>query len=232
MTLFANIPAPIARYLLGQLHKALPPPSDDDPNALEMRNIAAQVSIARLAPMNTAEAQLAVHAVACEMHAQDALQDAVRHQLDVKVRGQCRAQSALMIRQAMQVRKELRMMQDIRHAAEQRRQEEIEAAEREAAATAEQTDEVVSPPFMRRLAHRRQTGMDRPKYQNMRQNPTKRSIETESGAAGPVHLGGGHLGGVHLEGTRTNPAPLTAFTPVTSMGDGPHSPDLAAGGVA
>jgi activator of HSP90 ATPase len=108
--------------------------------------------------MNTAEALLAVHAIACEAHASSALREAVLHHQDIRLVGQARAQSALMIREAMQVRKELRVMQEERRSAEHAHQQRVEAEEREAEESLRRADETALAPFMRRLAQRQRDG--------------------------------------------------------------------------
>jgi len=118
MSLFATIPASLTRFILGQLHRALPPLRDDMAEERELRDLVAKVAIARLTPMNTAEALLAVQAVAAEAHASDCLQSVGQFRDDFARVAQCRAQSALMIRQAMQLRKELRLVQEERRTAE------------------------------------------------------------------------------------------------------------------
>lgn len=135
MTLFSTIPAPLTRFILGELYLALPGLAEEPEDTREIRKLAAMAAIARLTPMNTGEAMLAVQAVASEMHATGALQEAVLHRGDIRVVAQCRAQSAMMTRQAMQIRKELRIVQEARRGAEdwQAAKDRAEAAEREAA---------------------------------------------------------------------------------------------------
>ena len=182
MTIFATIPASLTRFILGQLYDSLPPPPNQDPDTIEVRNQIAQAAIARLTPMNTAEALLAVHAIASEAHASAALREAVLHRDDMRVVGQCRAQSALMIREAMQVRKELRAMQAIRREAEHQHQQQVEAAEREAAERTQNADETTPAPFMRRLAQRRLAEAARNASHDMGQTPSNRSVRLNQGS--------------------------------------------------
>lgn len=182
MTLFPTIPASLTRFILGHLYDALPPPPDQDPETLDARNQVALAAIVRLTPMNTAEALLAVHAIASEAHAGSALREAVLHREDIKVVGQCRAQSAMMIRQAMQVRKELRAMQEVRREAEDEQQQRIEAAEREAEDAALRADEAAPAPFMRRLAQRRQAATKPGASHATGQSPNIRSVRLDRGS--------------------------------------------------
>lgn len=184
MTIFATIPASLTRFILGQLHGALPMVPDQDPDTLEARNQVALAAIVRLTPMNTAEALLAVHAIACEAHASSALREAVSHREDIRVVGQCRAQSALMIREAMQVRKELRAMQAERRSAEHEHQQRIEAEEREAEEGLRRADEPAPAPFMRRLAQRRRDGNQPKMSHDKGQNPNIKSMRLDHGSEG------------------------------------------------
>lgn len=160
--LFSDFPPSLARFIRSRLHRALPPPFEDTHEAWEDRNLAAMAAIARLTPMNTGEALLAVQAIAAEAHASDVLESASQHRDDVQLAAKFRAQSAQMIRQAMQVRKELRITQAERREAERWHAEEMEreAARGEPAA---QPDTVP------------------PSSQTMGQNPTTRSYETDLG---------------------------------------------------
>ncbi len=124
--LFTDFPPSLVRFIRSRLHRALPPPFEDTQEALEDRNLAAMAAIARLTPMNTGEALLAVLAIAAEAHASDVLESASQHRDDFQLAAKLRAQSALMIRQAMQVRKELRITQAERREAERWHAEEME----------------------------------------------------------------------------------------------------------
>lgn len=188
MTIFATIPTSLMRFILGQLYSALPPVPGQDPDTLEARNQVALAAIARLTPMNTAEALLAVHAIACEAHASSALREAVLHHQDIRLVGQARAQSALMIREAMQVRKELRVMQEERRSAEHAHQQRIEAEEREAEEALRRADETAPAPFMRRLAQR-QRDENQPKMSHDKGiNTNTKSMRLNQGSKGvPAH---------------------------------------------
>lgn len=182
MTLVTTLPAPLQRFVLGQLYKALPPAPDDTPETLTARNDIALLAIASLTPMNTAEALLAVQAIASEAHALSALHEANRYHHDPTAVRQSRAQSAMMTRQGAQARKELRIMQEERRDAERQRQADIAAAENEAEDSARQADEAMVVPFMRRLGQRRR---DAGKSHVMGQNPTTRSHEMDSRQSRP-----------------------------------------------
>lgn len=179
---FSTIPAPLARFIHGKLFRSLPPPPDDTPETLEARNLLALASIARLAPMNAAEAELAVQAVAVEVHANDALQSASQNAGDDRKVAQGRAQSAMMTRQAVQLRKILRMMQEDRREAEWHDQ-----MRREAEDAAAQAANVEPPAEQAMVAaagvEATRAGSDRNADHGsrvMKQNPMKRILETKS----------------------------------------------------
>lgn len=175
MSLFTAIPQPLSRFIRSQLRRSLPPAVMDAPEDLEVQELVAEAAIARLAPANTAEALLAVQAVAAEAHASDALQAVHQYRDDFRRVGQCRAQSALMIRQSMALRRELRAVQEIRLEA-LRQQEEVMEAAALAAAMAGDTGEAASGP---RESVGPETDDSAPdESQNTRQNPTPRSRET------------------------------------------------------
>ncbi len=102
-----KIPALTARYLRRELYSLLPPPADADPETIEARDVVAGAMIARLGPNNTAEGHLAVQAVGAQMQATDCLRAAIEFRDDFKKAAQCRAQAALMMRQAAQALKQL-----------------------------------------------------------------------------------------------------------------------------
>lgn len=108
---FPTIPEQLARYLLARLYRDLPPPSDDRPETRQVRDMLAMAGIARLGPANATEGELAVYAIVCRAHAADCLAAVNECGDDVRRASQCRAQSALMMRQAAQAVRELRSMQ-------------------------------------------------------------------------------------------------------------------------
>jgi hypothetical protein len=122
-----------------------------------------------------------------------------------------------MIRQAMQVRRELRRMQEDRQAAEDQRQREIEAAEREAAEMARDADETMPPPFMRRLAQLRQREVRREMSGKLRQSLPPRSHETGLGVSDGLGSGGDPGAGV-----------LSSSVSAVRLSDGPKSAGSAA----
>jgi len=184
MSLFATIPQPLSRFILSQLRRSLPPAVMDTAEELEVRELVAQAAIARLAPANTGEALLAVQAIAAEAHASDALQSVHQHRDDFRRVAQCRAQSALMIRQGMALRKELRAVQAIRLDALREHEEAMEAAALAAAiagdaeATREDSAEQQDP------ADAGLEGATPDNSQTVRQIPTVRSRETHSRLVG------------------------------------------------
>ena len=132
-----KMPRWIAQYLACELLTALPPPRDDRPETREARDVVAMAMIARLGPNNTAEAALAVQAVATQVQATDCLRAAIEFRDDFKKAMQCRAQSALMMRQSAQALKELRTLQATQEILLAQREREEEAKARQEAASAE-----------------------------------------------------------------------------------------------
>ncbi len=133
-----QVPQHIGAHIMAQLYRALPPlPAAATPETREAREVIAMASIARLCPVNTAEARLAVQAVAAQAHATDCLEAVSEHYDDFRKVVQCRAQSALMMRQSAQALRELRELQDCRLGALARKLAEIEAERRRAEDEAE-----------------------------------------------------------------------------------------------
>jgi hypothetical protein len=114
MSHFPSIPPRLSRFILAQLCASLPPPPDDDPDTREARDLIAMTAITRLGPANAAEATLAVNAIAAQAHATDCLRAATHHHDDFRKAAQCRAQSAMMMRQAALALRELRTLQETR----------------------------------------------------------------------------------------------------------------------
>lgn len=187
MSLFATFPPSLRRAIECELHEALPPPLDDTPEEREIRDLVAMAAIARLTPMNVGEALLAAQAIAAEAHARQALQLAGRHRDDFQRVAQCRAQSAMMSRQATQLRKTLRSVQEERRWAEYLHQQDLKTAEtaraEEAPPDAKPDAEIRRPAWdWLRETRRRQSHV-------MGQNPVHRFHETESripGVASPT----------------------------------------------
>jgi len=133
MTPFPKVPDRCASYLLANLYDSLPPPIDPRPETRETRDLIAMMSLAKLGPANTLEAQLAANAVLAQAMSLDAMAEATENRGDFKRVMQCRAQAALMMRQSAQAMRELRILQQTRermHA--HRRAEEEEDARRSA----------------------------------------------------------------------------------------------------
>ena len=164
------------------MHEGLPPPLDDTPEEREIRDLVAMAAVARLTPMNMGEALLATQAIAVEAHARQALQLAGRHRDDFQRVAQCRAQSAMMSRQATQLRKTLRSVQEERRWAEYLHQQDLQAAE---TARAEE-----APPDAKPDAEMRRPSWDwlhetrRQQSHVMGQNPAQRPYETQSRISG------------------------------------------------
>lgn len=129
---FPKMPDNINAFITAQLYRALPPPPDERAETQRDRDLIAMASVIRLCPATTSEAQLAVHAVAAQAHATQCLEAINQHRDDFTKAAQCRAQSALMMRQAAQALKELRILQDDRAARTAYRLAEIEAEAKQA----------------------------------------------------------------------------------------------------
>lgn len=118
VSLFPTIPTSLVNFLHHHLYQALPPVPDETPEQQAERQLVFMSGVVRLAPMNTGEALLAVHAIAAEAHAMDAMKALHRAAGDPTRERQYRSQSCSMMRQAAQARRELLRMQAIRHEAE------------------------------------------------------------------------------------------------------------------
>ena len=145
MSIFPSIPRQLSCFITRELYLALPPPHDDTPETLEARDLTATAAVVRLGPANTAEAMLAVQAVATQYHAIQALQSVARCRDDFKRVGQCRAQSAAMMRQAATALRELRALQEARLTLLAIRQAELDAAQEQEAAASRQEDAAAEP---------------------------------------------------------------------------------------
>lgn len=132
-----KVPERLASYILAELYRGLPPPIEACAEATEVRDLVAMASVAKLAPMNTAEARLAVNAVAAQAHAIDALASAGQYHDDFKRVMQCRSQAAMMMRLSAVATRELRTMQEIRETLMARKWAEDEAEARRSAAEAD-----------------------------------------------------------------------------------------------
>ncbi len=181
MSLFATFPPPLRRFIEREVHAALPPPFDDTQEERDIRDLVAMAAVARLTPMNMGEALLATQAIAAEAHARQALQSAGRHRDDFRLVAQCRAQSAMMTRQATQLRKTLRSVQEERRWAEYLHQQDLQAAE---TAREEEAPDAKPDAEMRRPAWDWLDETRRRQSRGMGQNPDYRSYETKSGISG------------------------------------------------
>ncbi len=142
-----RLPERLSCFIVAQLYRSLPPPADKSPEGRETRDVVAMAAVRRYGPANTAEALVAVQAVAAQAYAADCLAAAGEHYDDFRKATQCRAQSAVMMRQMATALKELRILQEERFAVEARQEAEERARQRQEALEAEATaDEMTDTP--------------------------------------------------------------------------------------
>lgn len=153
MTPFPKVPDHLASYILAELYRSLPPPLDGRPETREARDLVAMTSIANLGPATTLEAQLATNAVIAQALSRDALIEAREKRGDFKVVMQCRAQSALMMRQSAQAMRELRLVQRMREIVQAEKRADEEAEARRSVAQAEALRAVAEREARRTNAH-------------------------------------------------------------------------------
>jgi len=182
MSIFPSIPPKLSSYITRQLYLALPPPPDDTPETLEARDLTATAAVARLGPANTAEALLAVQAVAAQQHASDALQSVTHYRNDFKRVGQCRAQSAAMMRQAATALRELRTLQETRLALLAIQQAERDAAREQAEAAEPEPEAVFASPGLANFPQAWRNEVKRRQSHGMGLRFTHRYAETHPGS--------------------------------------------------
>jgi hypothetical protein len=119
MSTIPNVPDTLARYIYAQLCIMLPPPHENTPEAIQLRDERAAIAVAHLLPANAAEAEVAVQIVAAQFHARDALGTAACPGLEEERIQRCRAQAARMIREANSSIRILLRMQTERAKAEE-----------------------------------------------------------------------------------------------------------------
>jgi hypothetical protein len=100
MQAIPNVSDTIARAIYADLLTGLPPPPDDTPEAIELRNQRAATDLAHLLPENAAEAAVAAQVVSAQFQARDALRAAARAANDPAEVRRCRAQASSMMRAA------------------------------------------------------------------------------------------------------------------------------------
>jgi hypothetical protein len=122
------LPRDIYWRVVHDLHRALPPPDTDDPEADAIRMRAAIAEVACLVPANAVEARLAADFVAANACAMQALQQSQDPGREFKQVTQCRAQAASMFRQTQGLLRTLLRLQAVR----EKREANAAALDREA----------------------------------------------------------------------------------------------------
>jgi hypothetical protein len=104
------------RHVACFLSASLPPPPDDTPDALSVRDMAARAALDALQPANALEAMLAAQFVAACMQALDCLRLANLPDTAPAANLKCKAQAVSMMRQSQAALRALARMQDAREA--------------------------------------------------------------------------------------------------------------------
>jgi hypothetical protein len=117
--------------IVHDLHRSLPPPPTDDPDACARRDRAAIAEVAAMLPGNAEEASLAAQYVATKAYALHCLQAARDHPGDIACLLKCTAQAARMTREERGLRTLLQRLQA------ERRKREANAAATDSAAWVE-----------------------------------------------------------------------------------------------
>ena len=115
---FSHLSPAVARQALHSLLALLPPSVPDTAEERDSRDAAAVEAVASLAPANAIEARLAVQIAGADAHAADCLRLAMRPGIDPDEMRRCRAQAAMMMRQAQSGVRTLQRMQAVREKAE------------------------------------------------------------------------------------------------------------------
>src|SRR5450432_1079324 len=93
----------------------LPPPLDDSPEALRVRNHAAVAKVAALLPVNANEADLAAQCIAARAQAEEMLRLLRHHAGDIGLVMRLNAQYGSMVRTSLSVHGRLMRVQALRH---------------------------------------------------------------------------------------------------------------------
>jgi hypothetical protein len=131
-------------HLVHTLSLSLPPPPDDTPEALALRNTAAIVQVAALCPANAAEATLATQYVAAHAQAMDCLRLTHARETPGHLTLKCNAQAASMMRQSQGAMRMLLRAQAARQARD---------ANAEAASAAAWTEHAAAELMTGKLTH-------------------------------------------------------------------------------
>jgi len=115
---FSHLPPAVAGQALHDLLALLPPAVPDTADERCNRDAAAVEAVGSLNPANAIEARLATQIVGADAHAADCLRLAVRPGIDADEVRRCRAQAAMMMRQAQSGVRTLLRMQAVREKAE------------------------------------------------------------------------------------------------------------------
>ena len=110
-----GLSTPLYYQLVYTLTDLLPPPLDDTPEALHVRNRAAIAKVAALLPVNANEADLAAQCIAARAQAEEMLRLLRQHASDIGLVMRLNAQYGSMVRTSLSVHGRLMRVQALRH---------------------------------------------------------------------------------------------------------------------
>jgi hypothetical protein len=109
-----DLSTPLYYQLVYTLTDLLPPPLDDTPEALHVRNHAAIAKVAALLPVNANEADLAAQCIAARAQAEEMLRLVRQHANDIGLVMRLNAQYGSMVRTSLSVHGRLMRVQALR----------------------------------------------------------------------------------------------------------------------
>ena len=109
-----ELSTPLYYQIVYTLTDLLPPPLDDSPEALHVRNRAAIAKVAALLPVNANEADLAAQCIAARAQAEEMLRLARQHANDIGLVMRLNAQYGSMVRTSLSVHGRLMRIQALR----------------------------------------------------------------------------------------------------------------------
>lgn len=113
---FPHLPPSLGRAIFSELCRGLPPPHEDTEAARDDRDMFAMAAVHALDARDAAEAMIAIRVVGHEAQARHTLAAAARHDDDPVRADKCRAQAALMGREAQRALRSLQSLQALRPA--------------------------------------------------------------------------------------------------------------------